>query len=206
MPLINETRDVVLVFSGEEYPDPESVARLRSQGHALDSKPASYLVHSCEADQTFPAGLNGRFQGLSIDRRVGKVTLFNDRSGMHRVYYHESEDAFYFAVEAKAILAVCPALRRIDPRGLGEWVSCGCVLENRTLFAAINVLPPASAWDFRNGAVEQRRTYFHPSEWEAQDALEPETYYEDAPERVLAEPPPLFHRQRAHWDVRYRGP
>ena len=39
MPLINERRDVVLVFSGEEYPDPGIVASLRRQGHALDSKP-----------------------------------------------------------------------------------------------------------------------------------------------------------------------
>jgi asparagine synthase (glutamine-hydrolysing) len=178
MPLVNERRDVVLVFSGEEYPDPEIVATLRRQGHALDSNPASSLVHCCEADPSFPSRLNGRFHGLSIDRRLGKATLFNDRSGMHRVYYHESKDAFYFAVEAKAILAVRPDLRRIDPQGLGEFVTCGCVLENRTMFAGINVLPPASAWEFRNGILEQKGTYFRPSDWEGQDELEPEAYYE----------------------------
>ena len=30
------------------------------------------------------------------------VTLFNDRYGMHRIYYHEAKEAFYFAAEAKA--------------------------------------------------------------------------------------------------------
>jgi asparagine synthase (glutamine-hydrolysing) len=178
MPVVNERRDVVLVFSGEEYPDPGIAASLQGQGHALDSNPASYLVHVCEADPTFPGSLNGRFQGLSIDLRVGTATLFNDRSGMHRVYYHESKDAFYFAVEAKAILAVRPDLRRIDPRGLGEYLTCGCVLENRSLFAAVGVLPPGSAWNFRDGALEERRTYFSPSEWEEQDQLDPETYYQ----------------------------
>jgi asparagine synthase (glutamine-hydrolysing) len=177
MPLVNEQRDVVLVFAGEDYPDPGIVAGLRR--HALDSKPASYLLHLCETDSTFPAGLNGRFQGLSIDRRVGKVTLFNDRSGMHRVYYHESKDAFYFAVEAKAILGECPELCRLDPRGLGEYLSCGCVLENRTLFDGIGVLPPASAWEFRNGSIDQKKTYFSFSEWEQQDKLEPEPYYQE---------------------------
>jgi asparagine synthase (glutamine-hydrolysing) len=179
MPLLNERRDVVLVFSGEEYPDPGTVAVLRRQGHEVDPKPAAYLVHLCEADPTFPAGLNGRFQGLSIDRRVGRVTLFNDRSGMHRVYYHESKEAFYFAVEAKAILAACPELCRLDPRGLGEYLSCGCVLENRTLFDGVDVLPPASAWEFRNGVIEQKKTYFSYSEWEQQDRLEPESYYQE---------------------------
>jgi len=178
MPLVNEQRDVILAFSGEDYPEPGVVADLKSHGHALDSRQASYLVHAYEADPAFPAHLNGRFQGLVIDRRVGRATLFNDRSGMHRVYYHESNEAFYFAVEAKALLAVLPELRRLDPQGLGEYVSCGCVLENRTLFEGIGVLPPGSAWDFRGGALEQRRTYFYPSDWEAQGELETESYYE----------------------------
>jgi asparagine synthase (glutamine-hydrolysing) len=106
------------------------------------------------------------------------VTLFNDRSGLHRVYYHESNDAFYFAVEAKAILAVRPDLSRIDPQGLGEYLTCGCVLENRSLFSGIRVLPPGSAWTFRNGALEDRKSYFRPSEWEQQEPLDPNTYYE----------------------------
>jgi len=178
MPLLNEGRDVVLVLSGEEYPEPDTASRLRTQGHCLDSDDAAYLVHLYESDLSFPVPLNGRFQGVVIDQRLGRAILFNDRSGMHRVYYHESQDAFYFAAEAKAILAVRPELGQIDPRGLGEYVTCGCVLENRTLFPAIHVLPPASAWTFRNGWVEQRQTYFDPSAWERQSRLEPEAYYE----------------------------
>src|SRR5207247_119949 len=96
-------------------------------------------------DRTFPAGLNGRFHGVLIDRGRGMTMLFNDRYGMHRVYVHEGSEAFYFAAEAKAILAVRPELRRVDARGLGEFVACGCVLENRTLFDRIHLLPPAAA-------------------------------------------------------------
>ena len=191
MPVSNERGDVVLVFSGEEYPDPEIVASLQRRGHEMDSKPASYLAHLCESDPAFPAGLNGRFQGLSVDRRTGTAMLFNDRSGMHRLYYHQAEDAFYFAVEAKAILAVRPDLRRIDPRALGEYVTCGCVLENRTLFAGISVLPPGSAWEFRNGTLEQRRTYFHPHDWEEQEQLDPEKYYKTLRD-VLAQNLPRY--------------
>jgi len=39
-------------------------------------------------------------------------------------------------------------------------VSCGCVLENRTLFKGIHVLPTASAWSFRSGSIERKSTYF----------------------------------------------
>jgi len=98
---------------------------------------------------------------------------------MHRTYYHESGEAFYFAVEAKAILAVRPELRKIDSRGLGEFVACGCVLENRTLFEGIQVLPPASAWVFRGGVLERKASYFQPQEWEQQERLAPDAYYEE---------------------------
>src|SRR5712691_6290724 len=150
MPLWNEREDVVLVFSGEEFPEPGTARRLKERGHQLDMAGPSYLVHLYEEDACFPAGLNGRFHGLLTDRTRGTTTLFNDRYGMHRLYYHESKEAFYFAAEAKAILAVHPELRRADPRGLGEFVACGCVLEGRTIFEDIHLLPSAAAWVFRD--------------------------------------------------------
>lgn len=178
MPLRNDRGDVVLIFSGEEFPEPGTVQRIKEQGHRLDPGAPSYLVHMAEVDHNFPACLNGRFHGLLADRTRGMSTLFNDRYGMQRIYCHESKDAFYFAAEAKAILAVRPELRKIDPRAMGEFVTCGCVLENRTLFEGIHVLPGASKWVVRNGSVEQKGTYFRPREWEEQDPLEPEKYYQ----------------------------
>jgi asparagine synthase (glutamine-hydrolysing) len=166
LPIENRSRDKALVFSGEEYSDPAAEDR-------------SHLVRLAEEESSaYPACLNGRFQGLLVEKTAGTATLFNDRYGMHRVYYHESQDAFYFAAEAKAILKVCPELRVIDPRGMGELVSCGCVLENRTVFRNISVLPPASAWVFRNGVIERKSSYFDPREWENQETLELEQYYQ----------------------------
>src|SRR5580693_6157704 len=179
MPLRNERGDVVLVFSGEEFPEPGTVQRLKQQGHEFDPTGSSYLVHRYEEEPSFPLGLNGRFQGLVVDERNGTAALFNDRFGMHRLYYHESKDAFYFAAEAKAILAVRPELRRINPQGLGEWIECGCVLENRTLFENLHVLPPACAWVFRNGSVERKASYFQPREWEEQGTLSPEDFHRE---------------------------
>ena len=179
MPLRNDRGDVALIFSGEEFPEPGTEQSLKDRGYRLDPGAPSYLVHLSEVDPNFPARLNGRFHGLLTDRTAGTATLFNDRYGMHRMYYHSSKEAFYFAAEAKAILAVRPELRRIEPRALGEFVTCGCVLENRTLFEGIHVLPCAAKWVIRNGVVEQKGTYFHPREWEEQEILEPEKYYQE---------------------------
>lgn len=177
MPISNETGDVVLVFAGEEFPEPGTSARLTEHGHNLDSAEASYLVHLYEDDPSFPAGLNGFFHGLLVDRVRATVALMNDRYGMQRLYYHESKDAFYFAAEAKAILAVRPELRSIAPASLGELIAMNAVLEDRSLFQGISVMPGASLWTFRNGAIEHKGAYFHPEEWEAQPALDADTYY-----------------------------
>lgn len=179
MPLHNERSDINLIFSGEEYPEPGTSQRLRERGHVFEAGGPSYLVHRYEEDPGFPAGLNGRFHGLIADRKLGTATLFNDRYGIHRIYYHESREAFYFAAEAKAILAVRPELRTADPRGLGELVACGCVMENRTIFQGIHVLPPASAWTFREGIIDKKGSYFRPGEWEDQEPLDEESYYQE---------------------------
>jgi asparagine synthase (glutamine-hydrolysing) len=177
MPICNEKGDVVLVFSGEEYPEPGTARLLKIRGHNFEDSDPSYLVHLYEEDADFFKNLNGRFQGLLADRARGIAVLFNDRFGLQRIYFHEAEDAFYFSAEAKAILAVRPELRATDSRGLGEYIACGCVLENRTLFRSIRVLPQGAAWTFRSATLEKKDVYFEPREWEEQEPLDSENYY-----------------------------
>lgn len=178
MPLCDAERDVTLVFSGEDYPEPAMLESFKKRRAASELEGPSYLLDLYAAEPNFPANLNGRFHAMLVDRRRGMAMLFNDRYGMHKICYHESNDAFYFAAEAKAILAVRPELRSADLRSLGEFVACSCVLENRTIFRNVHVLPPASAWVFRKASIEKKGTYFHPREWEEQETLEPEAYYQ----------------------------
>jgi asparagine synthase (glutamine-hydrolysing) len=192
MPVSNERGDAVLIFSGEEFPAPGSAQALKEQVHDFDPTGPSYLVHQYEQLPEFPANLNGRFHGLVADRRNNLVTLFNDRYGMHRIYYHEAREAFYFAAEAKAILAVRPELRATDPRGLAEFITCGCTLENRSLFQGIYLLPPASAWIFRNRQPERKRVYFDSKQWEEQSPLDPESYYQQLREVFARNLPRYF--------------
>src|SRR3954470_14396275 len=68
MPLQNERGDIALVFSGEEFPEPGTARALREAGHSFNGGGPEYLVHLYEQDAAFPAGLNGRFHGVLIDR------------------------------------------------------------------------------------------------------------------------------------------
>lgn len=193
MPVRNESDDVVLVFSGEEYPEPSTARRLKERGHACEASGPSYLVHQYEEDPNFFKNLNGRFQGVLADRRRGVVTLFNDRFGLHRVYIHEAAEAFYFSAEAKSILAVRSELRQIDAQSLGEYIACGCVLENRTIFREIYALPPASAWCFRKSKLESRAAYFEAREWEDLEPLDGESYYKELRESFSSTLPRYFN-------------
>ena len=193
MPLEDEKGNLVLFFSGEEYPEPGTVAGLRQRGHAIKEKPADYLVHIAEGAASFPRSLNGRFHGLLVNRSAATLTLFNDRFAMQRLYYHEGKDAFWFAAEAKAILAARPDLRTADQRGLGEFISCGCVLEDRTIFQDIRVLPTASKWVFQNRTLREKGVYFEAAEWENQGALDSETYYQELKEVFSRNLPRYFN-------------
>jgi asparagine synthase (glutamine-hydrolysing) len=171
MPLRDRTQGRTLIFSGEEYGQRDGEA----EGEVGQ---AAFLLRRAANNPCFISGLNGIFHGLLADSYTESVTLFNDRYGMHRLCYHESNEAFYFAAEAKAILVARPDLRTPSPQGLGEFLACSCVLENRTIFKGIAVMPAASRWIFRDGALKRKETYFDPKEWEEQSPLDVESYYQ----------------------------
>ena len=57
MPITNEREDVILVFSGEEFPEPATARDLKARGHEFDEDGPDYLVHLYEEDVLLPGGL-----------------------------------------------------------------------------------------------------------------------------------------------------
>jgi asparagine synthase (glutamine-hydrolysing) len=175
-PFLNERRDVVLLLSGECFVDPETRTGLRQKGHELGQAAGSWLVHLYEEEgDRFFEKLNGLFSGLLIDKRQAKAFLFNDRYGLERLYWHETEDAVFFASEAKALLRVLPDLRAFDREGVAQFLAFGCTLGEATLFRGVQLLPGGSMWSFQNGKCQKRR-YFSPKTWESQPILSAEAF------------------------------
>jgi asparagine synthase (glutamine-hydrolysing) len=189
LPIWNEKKDICLLFSGEDFTGQADIDALRMRGHECGSNNASYLVHlyeemGCE----FLEKLNGWFSGVLLDLRERKLVLFNDRYGVNRLYYYEHASGFYFSSEAKALLKILPATRQLDLRSLGEVLSCEAVLENRSLFSGISLLPGGSSWVFSRGAPVKKKTYFKKEAWENQPELSESDFYEKLKEtwrRVL---------------------
>jgi asparagine synthase (glutamine-hydrolysing) len=178
MPLVSQSGDTVMIFTGENFEEPGEVSRLSRGVSDPNSAKAAYLLELyAELGDKFFEHLNGWFAGVIIDRRSKRVTLFNDRYGMGRIYYHAGRDEFLFASEAKALLKLRPALRAIEAERMAEYLRYNCVLGNRTLFKGISLLPRASAWSFEQNISPTKRNYFDFSEWENQPRLEDEPFY-----------------------------
>lgn len=178
LPIRSSSGDLTLFFAGEHYsPDEGNEKRRSKEAQCSRDKAEVLLPLLIEKGESFFSYLNGFFHGLIIDSRRREIILFNDRFGMQRLYYYEEPGVFYFASEAKSILAIRSQLRSFDLTSLGEWLSCGAVLENRSLFRGIRVLPGASCWKWRPGISQDRRVYFKPESWESQPILSSEKFY-----------------------------
>lgn len=193
MPVFNEKKNVALILSGENFLSTENGRGMRREGPVYSEHNLNYLIHMYEDDPNgFLRQLNGWFSGLLVDFQEKKVILFNDRYGMGRVYYHECHDLFYFSSEAKSLLKIKPELRAVDLKGLGEVFACGCVLENRTVFRNIRMLPGGSAWTFMNGKCAKKEHYFSPASWEEKPVLGKEAFYRKLNELVTEVVPRYF--------------
>ena len=173
MPIINENRDTLLFFSGQDFPDENKIMKLKTMGHQFRTNlDAGYLVHQYEEmGDSFFRGLNGFFHGLLLDLKTNKIKLFNDRYGMKRLYYFIGKDEFLFSSEAKALLKIRPDLRVVNSASLGEYFSCGCVLNNKTHFKNVSLIPGGSLWSFHKDGEIKKESYFSPKEWEEQTIL-----------------------------------
>src|SRR5436190_6070671 len=176
MPLVDHEKGIVLIFSGENFPGSNGDAPKDS---AFSQDTARYLIDLYEKrGDDFLNKLNGWFCGLIVDLRAKKVTLFNDRYGMSRIYFHEGNGEFLFASEAKSLLKVRPSLRVIDKDAFAQYLRFNCVMGNKSLFRSVSLLPPASSWEFECSSVPRKKTYFDYSEWEDQPRLSADDFYD----------------------------
>src|SRR5438270_8190232 len=191
MPVWNDAKYRLLIFHGEHFTDHGT--NRASLGVGRSTTDARYFLDAFEDDaETYVKSLNGWFTGILIDLRKAESVLFNDRYGMQRLYYHECDGALYFSSEAKALLKVLPKLKELDMRGVGEVCSFGCVVDNRTLFAGVSLVPPASMWTLVGGRVVSKRKYFAPETWETAPPLRRDEFYGQFKETFLAVLPRYF--------------
>ncbi len=136
------------------------------------------LKNDVKMGEQWPRKIGGLNAGCLIDERNNSVFLFNDRYGMERIFLYEDAEKIIFSSEAKAILAVMKAVRKFDPKGIAQYLTCGCTLEESSLYSNIRIMPGGSIMQFSKGKSPIFKKYFDVSEWESSKPMAEVTFLE----------------------------
>jgi asparagine synthase (glutamine-hydrolysing) len=161
-PLGSEDGALWIVFNGEIYNYRELRARLAPRHRfRTDSDTEVLLRLYAEAGPGCVRELRGMFAFAIWDARRRRLVLARDHLGQKPLFYVHRGRALLFASEIKALLAADPALRRMDPAALHEYLALRVITPPRTMFADVRKLPPASILTFADGGVTIER-YWSP--------------------------------------------
>ncbi|MBS0189848.1 MAG: asparagine synthase (glutamine-hydrolyzing) [Phycisphaerales bacterium] len=143
-PMFNEDGSIALVFNGCIYNYQELARELRAKGHKFKTHcDTEVIVHAYEewGDECVQR-FNGMWAFVVHDGRNGRIFCSRDRLGIKPLYFTESERAFAFASEIKALLAAGFAPPAVDRDGLRQYMTFQLCLGDRTLFDRVRRLPP----------------------------------------------------------------
>lgn len=172
----NDDRTLGLIMEGELY-DAPALERAVADGRPVRSQ-AELMLRVYERCGTRCLGrLNGAFAVAVWDRRERQLVLFNDRLGLHPLYYAEVSGRLLFGSGVRALLADPGLSRTVDVVALHQFLIHDHVLDGRTFLESVQLLPQASVLTYRDGAVA-----IHPY-WQ----LRYPEHYEPRPEEAYVE-------------------
>ena len=109
--------------------------------------------------------VNGIFTAVLYDRSGGRIHLISDRYGLRHLYYYTERQEFVWASEIKAFLGLPEFSPVIDRIALDDFVDLGHMIEDRTWFTNVKLVPSASVltWDLHTRRCSSLRYWW----WDA---------------------------------------
>jgi len=165
-PMRDEASGVVLAYNGELYNFRQVRQELESLGHVFSSRGDVEVV--LRAIVEWREAAFERFAGMFAiavwDPRDQTLWLARDALGMKPLYLAPlAGGGVAFASEVKALLELPGVERRLDSRGLVEYLEFGYrIEENATMFSCISRLAPGEVLGLREGRELRRFRHFRP--------------------------------------------
>ena len=143
-PIHNEDNTLWIVFNGEIFNYPEIRDSLLKLGHKFyTNTDTEVILHLYEEKKEKCLDeLNGQFVFAIWDSNKKDLFLARDRVGILPLFYKISQDRFYFASEAKAIIEISDYQTNLDPLGMEQIFTFWTTLPGRSAFEGIEELPP----------------------------------------------------------------
>ena len=177
-PVIDPNAGLSLYLAGAPHCNSIGIGRERQALSGAHEQGTAIVGYYEKLGESFPEKIDGLVSGLLVDVKRGQCLLFTDRLGAERIFFYEDSEKIAFSSEAKAILAITPDTRGFDPEGLGQFMTWGCMLGDKSLYRGIRTLPGGSAIRFAGRAVKKQWQYFDRSTWEELEPLQDKAYLE----------------------------
>jgi asparagine synthase (glutamine-hydrolysing) len=105
-------------------------------------------IYESEKSFDFLRDINGYFVAVIYDRKINKLFLITDRYGLKPLYWGIIDGDLVWSSELKGFLGHKYFKPTIDRAAVLEYFNFGYLLENRTWFEGLELVPPASVLSF----------------------------------------------------------
>ncbi len=96
----------------------------------------------------FLRDIDGCYAAILYDKKEKQIYLITDRYGFKPLYWGIINDDLVWSSELKGFLGHMDFKPVIDPQAVQEFFDIGYLLENRTWFVGVELVPPASILSF----------------------------------------------------------
>lgn len=153
--------DGIYVWLDGEFYNREEISRQ----HRITAKTDLELLHALFKQGNgihFLKEIDGLFSAIVYDSFQQKVYLIADRYGLRHLYWTAHREYLAWGTEMKTITAMPGFEPKIDRRAVEEFFGIGYLLENRTWFENVELLPSGTVltWDIKSGAICGKQRYW----------------------------------------------
>jgi asparagine synthase (glutamine-hydrolysing) len=161
-PLRNAEGTIWLVCNGEIYNYVQLRRELEERGHRfVTDSDCEVIIGLYEA---FGDDLLGRLRGMFSfalwDSRKQRLLAARDHLGQKPFFYVARGDRFAFASEIKSLLALDPALRRLNLAALDQYLALRLIAPPLTMYRDVVKLPPGHMLTLERGGQPRVRAYW----------------------------------------------
>ncbi len=179
-----EDDSYILGFTGQIYDQEVLVEKISGDGKQPIDLPNLLLNIYKRYGPEKLSGLNGLYVVVIWDKESKKLHIVNDRYGFRKLYYWNSHDKFVFASEYKAICWFPDFQKKVDEFAFANLMTFGYVLDDRTLFEDIKMLPPASIATVEKGKLSITKYWDYSFYEEGDPRLRKDEYIDAFAEKI----------------------
>lgn len=152
--------NIYIWLDGEFYNQDELIPHIN---YAEKSDAEILLCLYREDDSlSFLKKIDGIYSAVIYDSQCKKIYLIKDRYGLRHLYCMIHNGSLVWSSEVKAMLAFPDFIPKIDRRAMKEFFEIGYILENRTWFEGIELMPSGtvSTWDISSRKLNKQRYWW----------------------------------------------